>query len=68
MHQINTLEIVDTFVAMLIGFVGFMLVYLFATVKIYIYRYKTSIKKVEGYVESLKTAHSMFEREEKLKG
>jgi len=68
MHQINTLEIVDTLVVMLVGFVAFMLVYLFATAVVYIYRYKTSIKKVEGYVENLKAAHSMFEREEKLKG
>lgn len=68
MYQINTLEIVNTLIVMLIGFVVFMLIYLIATAVVYTNRYKTSIKKVEGYVESLKAAHSMFEREEKLKG
>lgn len=67
MHQINTLEIVDTLIVMLIGFVLFLLIYLIATVVIYSYRYKNSINKVEGYVEEVKVAHSMFEREEKLK-
>lgn len=67
MHEINTLEIVDTLIVMLIGFVLFLLIYLIATVVIYSYRYKNSINKVEGYVEEVKVAHSMFEREEKLK-
>lgn len=67
LYQINTLEIVDTILVMLVIYVGFMMIYLFATIMVYFYRYKNSIQKVERYVEDLKVAHNMFEREEKLK-
>lgn len=67
LYQINTLEIVDTILVMLVIYVGFMMIYIFATIMVYFYRYKNSIQKVERYVEDLKVAHNMFEREEKLK-
>lgn len=67
-HKINTLEITGTVIVMLVCFVVFMAAYIFVTILVYVYRYKTSIKKVEEYVEELKRAQSMFEREEKLKG
>lgn len=67
LHQINTLEIIDTVIVMLVIYVLFMLMYLFATMLVYYFRYKHSKKKLENYMENLKVAHSMFEREEKLK-
>ena len=67
LHQINTLEIMDTVVVMLVVYVIFLILYLFATAMVYYFRYKHSKKKVEAYVENLKKAYSMFDREEKLK-
>lgn len=67
MYQINTLEIVDTIKIMGIIYLVFMVIYTFATVMVYYYRYKNSKKKLDAYVEDLKVAQSMFEREEKLK-
>lgn len=67
LYQINTLEIIDTIVVIFIIYLLFLAVYLFATALVYYYRYKYSKVKLEGYVENLKKAQSMFEREEKLK-
>lgn len=67
LYQINTLEIIDTLIMMIVIYVGFMMIYLFATVVVYYFRYKHSKKRLDAYVEDLKVAHSMFEREEKLK-
>lgn len=67
LHQINTLEIVDTVVVMIIIYAVFLVLYLLVTVIVYYYKYKHSRKKLEGYLENLKKALSMFEREEKLK-
>ena len=67
LHQINTLEIVNTVVGMIVIYLGFMFIYLVATYLVYYYRYKNSAQKVDAYVKDLKAAQSMFEREEKLK-
>lgn len=67
LHQINTLEIVDTVVVMIFLYIGFMILYLFATATVYYLRYQKGEKKVDTYVEDLKVAQAMFEREEKLK-
>ena len=67
MHQINTLEIIDTVIVMLVGYVLFLVVYLFATALVYYFRYKHSKKKLDEYVGDMKKAYNMFEREEKLK-
>lgn len=67
LHQINTLEIIDTVVVMIIIYVLFLIVYLFATALLYYFRYKQSKKKLDAYIHDLKVAHNMFEREEKLK-
>ena len=67
MHQINTLEIIDTFVAMVVIYIIFLAGYIFVTALVYYNRYKRSKKKLDGYIQNLKTAHIMFEREEKLK-
>lgn len=67
LHQINTLEIIDTVVVMIVLYVLFLIVYLLATVFVYYFKYKFSKKKLDGYLNNLKVAHNMFEREEKLK-
>lgn len=67
MHQINTLEIIDTVIVMLVGYVLFLVVYLFATALVYYFRYKHSKKKLDEHMRNLKKAYNMFEREEKLK-
>lgn len=67
LYQINTLEIIDTLVIMLVFYIGFMIIYIFSTVMVYFFRYKQSQKKLDIYVEDLKAANRMFEREEKLK-
>lgn len=67
MHQINTLEIIDTVVTMLVLYVLFLAVYIFITALVYYLRYKKNRKKLDGYMGDLKVAHNMFEREEKLK-
>ena len=67
MYQINTLEIIDTALSMLLIYVVFMMVYIFGTAVLYYFRYKISKKKLEAYVKDLQEAHRMFEREEKLK-
>ncbi len=67
MHQINTLEIVDTFVVAVVIYILFLAAYIFVTALVYYYRYKNSKKCLEAYIKELKAAHIMFEREEKLK-
>ena len=67
LYQINTLEIVGTVVTTLILYVIFLAAYLFVTALVYYFRYKESKQKLDGYIENLTAAHSMFEREEKLK-
>ena len=67
LHQINTLEIADTVVTMIFIYIVFLGVYLFGTALVYYFRYKSNESKVDAYVEDLKVAQNMFEREEKLK-
>ena len=67
LYQINTLKIVNTVWTMIILYVVFMLIYLVGTVSVYFLRYKHGQQKLDAYVADLKEAHSMFEREEKLK-
>ncbi len=67
LHQINTLEIVDTVIAAICIYVVFLLIYIFGTALVYYFRYKENKDKVDVYVENLKAAQNMFEREEKLK-
>ena len=67
LYLINTLEIVNTVIVMLVIYVLFMMLYIFSTALVYYFRYKHSEKRLNAYMEDLKAAHSMFEREEKLK-
>lgn len=67
LHQINTLEIIDTLIRILVLYVIFMAIYLFVTAVIYYFRYKHSKQKLDSYLADLKTVKNMFEREEKLK-
>ena len=67
MHQINTLEIVDTFVVAAVIYIIFIMAYIFITALVYYYRYKHSKQRLDSYIKDLKAAHVMFEREEKLR-
>lgn len=67
LHQINTLEIVDTVVAAIGIYIAYLAVYLAGTAIVYYYRYEGNKGKVDAYVADLEVAQSMFEREEKLK-
>jgi hypothetical protein len=67
LYQINNLEIVQTIGKMLIAYAIFVVVYLFITAIVYFCRYRYSKKRLDAYVENIKVAHNMFEREEKLK-
>jgi len=52
---------------MILVYVGFILVYLFATYIVYALRYIKGKKKLERYKGHLKELNQMYEREEKLK-
>ena len=67
MQMLLDFEIFD--VALDIGFmyVGFLAIYVFATILVYNVRYKNSRKKLEEYMQHLKTVDKMYERDEKLK-
>lgn len=67
LHQVNTLEIVDTVIVAICIYIAFLIMYLIGTALVYYFRYKGNKDKVDAYVEDLKAAQSMFEREEKLK-
>ena len=67
MYQINTLEIINTLITMVVLYIIFLMIYIFATALIYYSRYKHSKKKLDEYVDNLTAVHAMFEREEKLK-
>ena len=67
MHQINTLEIIDTFITAVVIYIIFIMAYIFITALVYYYRYKHSKQRLDSYIKDLKAAHVMFEREEKLR-
>lgn len=67
LDQINSLEIVGTVAVMVVIYVGFMAIYLFATFIVYLFRYTTGRKKLEEYKANLQELHQKYEREEKLK-
>lgn len=65
--SMSDLSIVRTIFAMALIYIGFLLVYLFATYLVYAYRYAKGKKKLNGYKEHLNILNQMYEREEKLK-
>ena len=67
LDSINNLEIVGIAIEMIIYFVLFMVLYLVATYIVYSVRYEAGKKKMKKYINDLKIAHKMYEREEKLK-
>ena len=67
MRQVNTLEIIDTGVAVLIWYGIFMIIYLVATGIVYSIRYKHSKQRLDEYLKDMKRVYQMYEREEKLK-
>ena len=67
LESINNLEIVGIVVSMIIYYLAFMVLYLIATYIVYSVRYESGKKKMKQYINDLKRAHKMYEREEKLK-
>ncbi|MBQ6845390.1 MAG: hypothetical protein IJO60_12260 [Agathobacter sp.] len=67
LDSVNDLSIVYTVLVMILIYVGFIIVYLFATYIVYALRYIKGKKKLEQYKEHLKALNQMYEREEKLK-
>lgn len=67
LHQINSLEIIQTVGTMFVLYGLFLVIYLLGTAVVYYYRYRHSKKRLDAYVENIRIAHNMFEREEKLK-
>lgn len=67
LDSINSLEIVDIVINMIVYYLGFLVIYLFATYLVYRARYDAGKKKLKAYYSNLKAAHKMYEREEKLK-
>lgn len=67
LRQLDTWEIMDTLVLVLVGFAVFMVVYIAITIVVYRSRYKRSIKKLDTHISDMKVLYKMFAREEKLK-
>ncbi len=67
LESINNLEIVDTALNMIVYYLIFLVIYLFATYVVYSTRYEAGKKKLKQHSAHLKSAHKMYEREEKLK-
>lgn len=67
LESINNLEIVGVVIEMLVYYAIFMVLYLVATYIVYSVRYEAGKKKMKKYMNDLKIAHKMYEREEKLK-
>ena len=65
--SVNDLSIIYTVFVMLLGYVGFMIVYLVATYLIYAMRYMNGVKQLNAYKGHLKALSRMYEREDKLK-
>lgn len=65
--KINAFKVADIVVPAILLYIGFMLLYLFATFVIYLTRYERSAKKVAEYRQNLKIMQQMYDREEKLK-
>lgn len=67
LDSVNDLSIVNILFVMLLVYIGFIAVYLFATYIVYGLRYIQSRKRMDGYKEHLKALNRIYEREEKLK-
>ncbi len=67
MESLNNLEIVGIALRLMIFYVIFMVIYLVATYIVYSLRYEARKKKMKTYINDLKRACKMYEREEKLK-
>lgn len=67
LESVNNLSIVNTVLVMVLVFIGFIAVYLFATYIVYALRYVKGKKKLDNYKGHLKALNQMYEREEKLK-
>lgn len=66
-EMINNLEIVTLAARIAVLYIGFLAVYLFATVIVYGLRYVQGRKKLRRYAMHLKKVRKMYRREDKLK-
>lgn len=60
-------EIFDAALKIGLMYIGFLVLYVFATILVYNVRYKKGRKKLEEYMKHLHTVDKMYERDEKLK-
>lgn len=60
-------EILEVALKLGLLYVGFLVIYLFATILVYNIRYNKGRKKLEEYMQHLKVVNKMYERDEKLK-
>lgn len=67
LESINNLEIIKTMVIMVLIYIGFIALYLFATYITSAARYKSGRAGLKDYQTALKDTRKMYEREEKLK-
>ena len=65
--RINHLDIADLAVRVLVLYVGFLAVYLLATVLVYCIRYIYGRKRLKKYAARLRKVRKMYRREDKLK-
>lgn len=64
---INRLDFVDLGVRLLLLYIAFMALYLFATVVIYCLRYRSGRRRLKGYEGHMTRARRMYRREDRLK-
>lgn len=65
--RINHLDVADLAVQILVLYIGFLAVYLLATVLVYCLRYAYGRRKLRRYAARLKKVRKMYLREDKLK-
>lgn len=65
--MINNLDIADLAVRVVVLYIGFLAVYLLATVLVYGLRYAYGRKRLRRYAARLKKVRRMYQREDKLK-
>ena len=66
-HTINSMDLKDFLISMLLKYIIFLVAYLAVTYVVYHHKYTVGRKKVKQYYASLKRVEQMYEREERLK-
>lgn len=66
-RMVNNLEVADLVVRIGVLYIGFLAVYLLATIMVYLFRYVLGRKKLRRYAVHLKRVRKMYQREDKLR-